>query len=269
MRITGARIPAVPLLWLLSCAHAPSADLKMRFVFDRDPPPSPPLKIDKDEAICGERLADSSLLVDPVTKGIANVAVYLYTRRHEVKSLDLPPPEERDVVLTARKCQYHPRVIVARAGDTLVYHEHDDGIHNLNISFFRNPAPGIVGGRDQRLLLRYSEPAPLPVQCNIHPWMKAYLILLDHRFVGVSDVDGFVTIKNLPSGKELVFRAWHERFNFQQADVAVVDCDLKTGHAVWEHEQWKLNKFRRTLSPEENDLESILVSSKHLRKKSD
>jgi hypothetical protein len=45
-----------------------------------------------------------------------------------------------------------------------------------------------------------------------HSWMHAYLIVLDHPFVSVSDDQGNVEIKDLPAGNELVFRVFHESF---------------------------------------------------------
>ncbi len=52
-------------------------------------------------------------------------------------------------------------------------------------------------------------PLPRPVVCNIHPWMKAHLLSLDHPYMAVSGEDGTFEIKNLPAGTN-EFQFWHE-----------------------------------------------------------
>jgi hypothetical protein len=49
----------------------------------------------------------------------------------------------------------------------------------------------------------------IPVKCNQHPWMKAYIGVLKHPFFAVSAEDGSFTIKGVPAGKYTV-AAWHE-----------------------------------------------------------
>ena len=49
----------------------------------------------------------------------------------------------------------------------------------------------------------------MPVVCNIHPFMKGYILLLDHPYMAVSGDDGTFEIKNIPAGKH-EFQFWHE-----------------------------------------------------------
>jgi hypothetical protein len=49
----------------------------------------------------------------------------------------------------------------------------------------------------------------VPVKCNQHPWMKAYVGVLKHPFFAVSAEDGTFTIKGVPPGTYTV-AAWHE-----------------------------------------------------------
>ena len=49
----------------------------------------------------------------------------------------------------------------------------------------------------------------MPVKCNQHPWMKAYVAVLKHPFAAVSAEDGSFTIKGVPPGTYTVV-AWHE-----------------------------------------------------------
>ena len=48
--------------------------------------------------------------------------------------------------------------------------------------------------------------------CDVHRWMRAYLPVTDHPFFDVTGRDGSFRISNLPKGKSVVVRAWHEKF---------------------------------------------------------
>jgi hypothetical protein len=50
---------------------------------------------------------------------------------------------------------------------------------------------------------------PMPVVCNIHPWMKGYILSLDHPYVAVTGDDGTFEIKDIPAGQH-EFQFWHE-----------------------------------------------------------
>jgi len=58
------------------------------------------------------------------------------------------------------------------------------------------------------------------VQCNQHPWMRAYINVMSHPYFGVSAADGSFEIKNLPPG-EYTIAAVHERFGEQTMKVKV------------------------------------------------
>jgi hypothetical protein len=40
----------------------------------------------------------------------------------------------------------------------------------------------------------------IPVKCNIHPWMRAYVNVVEHPFFAVTDENGAFTINGLPPG---------------------------------------------------------------------
>ena len=54
-----------------------------------------------------------------------------------------------------------------------------------------------------------TEPYPAEVACNVHPWMKSYLLIRDNPYMAKTGKDGSFEIKNLPAGK-LEFIFWHE-----------------------------------------------------------
>ena len=53
------------------------------------------------------------------------------------------------------------------------------------------------------------EKLPTNVGCSIHPWMTAKLVVKKHPYVGVTDENGKLTIKNMPAGK-WTLQVWQE-----------------------------------------------------------
>ncbi len=54
---------------------------------------------------------------------------------------------------------------------------------------------------------------PTPVNCDLHPHMKAYWLIMDHPYMAVTDAEGKFKIENLPAGK-YDFTVWHERVGY-------------------------------------------------------
>jgi hypothetical protein len=60
----------------------------------------------------------------------------------------------------------------------------------------------------------------IPVKCNIHGWMHAYIGVLDHPYFAVSKEDGTFTISNLPPGS-YTLTIWQEKLGTQQQEITV------------------------------------------------
>ncbi|HHZ98873.1 MAG TPA: carboxypeptidase regulatory-like domain-containing protein [Candidatus Marinimicrobia bacterium] len=58
------------------------------------------------------------------------------------------------------------------------------------------------------------------VKCDVHPWMGAFIGVLDHPFYSVTDEKGNFEIENLPPGTYTV-EAWHERLPAKTVTVTV------------------------------------------------
>jgi hypothetical protein len=56
---------------------------------------------------------------------------------------------------------------------------------------------------------------PLPVDCNIHPFMHGYVLVQDHPYMIASAEDGTFEIKNIPAGKH-EFQFWHEASGYMK-----------------------------------------------------
>jgi len=85
---------------------------------------------------------------------------------------------------------------------------------------------------DERREIKYEyrrpEIRPFPVKCDMHTWMSAYWLVLDHPYAAVSDADGRFKIIDLPAGR-YDFMVWHERAGLIRRDLKVnVTADQTT-----------------------------------------
>jgi hypothetical protein len=199
--------------------------LKGRFTFAGSPPAARPLVVDKDTEVCsrgGMKLVDRSLLVDPSTKGLANVVVFA---RKTSRVKEASPPQT-PLVFDQKQCEFLSPVFAARVGQPIDVHNSDPIGHNTNIagSSFNQLIPA-----GQGTLYKPDAETGMPtmVTCNIHPWMKAYAVFRKDGYVAVSATDGSFTIPDLPAGETIEFQVWHERSGGPNGAVGLEKPDLK------------------------------------------
>jgi len=137
-------------------------------------------------------------------------------------TFDTPASE---VVLDQKGCHYIPHVIGMQPNQKLKVTNSDPTGHNIHA------LPKAGGGNEEWNESQPSGAGPItktfkrseilvPVKCNQHPWMKAYIGVVKHPFYAVSKEDGTFEIKGLPAGTYTVV-AWHEKFGEKTAQVKV------------------------------------------------
>jgi hypothetical protein len=199
--------------------------LKGRFLFAGSPGEPKPLMVDKDTEICskaGVKLVDRSLLVDPATKGLANVVVFA-RKASRVKETTAPATP---LIFDQKQCEFIAPVFAARVGQPIDVHNSDPIGHNTNIagSSFNQLIPA---GQGTAYKPDAETGMPTMVTCNIHPWMKAYAVFRKDGYVAVSAGDGSFSIPDLPSGEVIEFQVWHERSGGPNGAVGLEKPDLK------------------------------------------
>lgn len=147
---------------------------------------------------------------------IQNVFVYVKDGKtadnKNINSLGFDVPAQPQV-LDQNGCHYVPHVIGIQVKQQLSITNSDATTHNINLQanknekFNQSQSPGTAPivktfGRAETLI---------PVKCNQHPWMKAYVGVVNNPFYAVSGPDGKFEIKGLPPGTYTIV-AWHEKF---------------------------------------------------------
>jgi len=134
-----------------------------------------------------------------------------------LRGYDPPPPPEEPVRLDQQGCMYSPRVVAVRVGQRLEVHNADPLNHNVHLfaqraSFPNNTQP--PGSAPFEFVFEKKEPRAVVVGCDIHPWMRSNLHVVDHPFFAITGADGTFLIEGIPPG-DYTFTAWHEKYGQQ------------------------------------------------------
>ena len=174
-------------------------------------------------------LDDESLVIDPESKAIANVIVYLPKRPDSIHpDLMLPQkPSKNDstteeesvnspeIRIEIKNNRFVPHICLVRTGVNIRLVSHDQVTHavqTMPVSNFVLMKMIPTGNTDGFQLPSQLKPEKLPFKV-IDPTdasMSAYWLVLDHPYAAVTDKDGQFTIPQLPVGDH-EFMFWHER----------------------------------------------------------
>jgi len=136
-------------------------------------------------------------------------------------SFPATPVPTTPVVLDQKDCQYVPRVLGARIGQTLQVKNDDPTEHNLHsASMAGNDFNTTQPIKSPPFEFKLKAGELLHVRCDNHTWMTGYVGIFDNPYFAVSGTDGTFTIANVPPGKQTV-KAWHEVMGMQTQMVDV------------------------------------------------
>jgi plastocyanin len=165
-----------------------------------------------------EGVASEALLVGEAG-ALRNAFVWV---RSGLERYDYPVPAE-PVVLDQRGCVYVPHVLALRAGQPLRVLNSDRTLHNVRAETEVNRSFGIGMPGGQERTRTFTEPEVMVrVQCDVHPWMSAWIGVTDHPFGAVTGDDGAFSLEGLPAG-DYILEAWHETLGRQERRVTLAD----------------------------------------------
>ena len=194
---------------------------------DGPPPAFKPIDMSA-EAACVQ--ANPLPVVPPVVVtgahgALANVVVFVKSGLGSYR-FDVP---SQPVVLDQKGCMYDPRVLAVMTHQSYEVHNEDQTIHNVH------PMPRVnrpwnksepIG--DPPIEANFTKPElAIPIACNIHPWMRAYMFVFAHPYFAITPKTGAFTLKGIPPGTYTI-EAWQERFGTQDQTVTLGPSDSKT-----------------------------------------
>jgi plastocyanin len=149
---------------------------------------------------------------------LANVFVYV---KSGLEGKTFPAPTEKKV-LDQQGCLYHPHVMGIQVGQPLTVKNSDATLHNIHAmpttnAEFNNAQPVQNMEFDQTF---DKAEVMVPFKCDVHPWMNAYLGVVDNPYYAVSGEDGSFSIEKLAPGT-YTLEAWHEELGTATQQVTV------------------------------------------------
>lgn len=204
---------------LVAVTYAPSTigaewgSLKGRFVVDGKPAEPPPLPVDSKEPYCVQQKPKNEAWIVAEDGALKNGVVYLRLGRRDKVAIhpDYEAQLKEPAVLDNNRCNFVPHISLVRVGQTLLIKNSDPPPvgHNTNLGLLFGFNQIIPAGGEAPVKVTKAAPLPMPVTCNIHPFMKGHVLSLEHPYMATSGDDGAFEIKDLPAGMH-EFQFWHE-----------------------------------------------------------
>jgi len=229
--------PAVPASGISEsqAPDGPSGTVSGTVNFAGAPPHFPVIDTAMDPA-CSLGKASSTLPVEQiaVTKGkLANV--FVFVKSGPAGAMQAGPRSMQPAVLDQQGCRYTPHVIGVMAGGYVEFRNSDPTMHNVHTmpTDVGNETIDVsMGPRGQAITKQFARPElMIPVRCNNHPWMNAFINVSATPFFAVSDADGHFVLRGLPPG-DYMLGAVQEKLG--ERDVHVTVNPNQTVNAAWD-----------------------------------
>jgi plastocyanin len=180
------------------------------------------LPVTRDIKTCGANKPDESLLVGQAG-GVKNAVIWV---------VDGPKPPrgfKQKYKLDQKNCEFTPHTVAMPEGGVLEVVNSDKLFHNVHARLapdktafnYAMPVP------DYTIPKQLKTPERLRVNCDVHPWMRAWVNVLPTTAFAVTDDSGTYTIEGVPPGKHKI-HLWHERLGEKEEEIQVVAGQTST-----------------------------------------
>jgi plastocyanin len=151
---------------------------------------------------------------------LANVYVYIKSGAPSYTARPDAPP----VPLDQKGCRYIPHVVAVQQGGSVTFLNSDATVHNIH-TMPTQPGNASVDITEPANSAPRTETFPtpevmLPVRCNNHPWMSAFINVAPNPWFAVTGIDGSFHITGLPPGT-YTLAAVHEKLGEQDIQITV------------------------------------------------
>jgi hypothetical protein len=162
-----------------------------------------PVKIDMSmDPVCsmtgGNNFAEQYVVHDGK---LANV--YVYIKSGPPAAMSATAPISSPVIMDQVGCKYVPHVVAVMRGGSVEFRNSDGTMHNIHTL---PTAPGSQsidisqGAKGTPQVKQFNQTeVMIPVRCNNHPWMNAFVNVSATPFFAVTDANGHFDISGLPA----------------------------------------------------------------------
>lgn len=209
-----------------SLQNVSAAEISGKVTLKGTPPPERAIPLD---AACGKSQPEgvkTRLYVVGDGGALANVFVYIKEGAKASEAAGEAP------LLDQVGCEYQPYVMGVQTGQKFKIRNSDPVMHNVHAT--PKPAAGnkefnfaqVTKGQVNEKSFDKAE-VLVRMKCDVHPWMFAYVGVVDHPHFAVTGKDGSFKLPNLPAGKYTI-EAFHLKAGTAMQEITVGADDKKT-----------------------------------------
>lgn len=213
------------IVFLLVDPAVHAATITGKVVYEGEVPKLRPLKMGADP-VCASKHTGGEILPQTLVLGegnsMGNVFVYV---KEGIPNKKFDTPAE-PAVLTQEGCMYSPHVLGVMVGQEVKILNPDGTLHNVHALPKENEEFNLAMPKFRKELTKvFTKPEFMfPVKCDVHPWMGAWISVMEHPFFTATEADGLYAITNLPPGN-YVLAAWHEKLGEKTFNISVSGPD--------------------------------------------
>ncbi|HEV2389049.1 MAG TPA: carboxypeptidase regulatory-like domain-containing protein [Candidatus Acidoferrales bacterium] len=209
---------ALPLQGAYTVQPAPGGTIAGKITYGGKPVKPRKVAVTQDMAACGN--SQEMLPVRVEQGGVADAVVWIDDVTHG-KAFAFPK-----AVLSQKHCTFTPHVVLMAPGQLEVDND-DQATHNVHIyARYNRESNEVMAPGASPLDITLMRPETVQVGCDVHTWMKGYIVVAKNPYYTLSQAGGAFELTNVPAGTYHL-KVWQE--NLGTKDQAVT---VQAGHTA-------------------------------------
>ena len=199
------------------------------------------LMVIKDVKVCSKMDHFDERLVVGEENGIKDVVVWL-DRVEGGMSID---SLGKEFILDQKVCTYKPHVLIVPVNTPVKILNNDKILHNIHTYGVKNKPVNLAQPRFKKTLrMTFKEPEKVQVRCDVHGWMSAWIIVVEHAYYTVTNEKGEYSLDGIPQGT-YTLKFWQESLGERTSEVTIgEEKNVQIDYAFEAAEPAKKIKFK-------------------------
>jgi plastocyanin len=201
--------------WYVSAGQSWGETIKGNVRYAGAPIERKKMPVTIDQYICGKEKEPEDLLLSS-NNGIRNAVVSLQNQPPNAKRDWKLPPAKMD----QKQCSFVPRVVIVPVGESMEFLNSDRLLHNVRSAAKENSPFNRAQPHARTISFVFKQPELLRVDCDLHSWMRGWVVVAAHPFYAVTNEQGEFNLGNVPPGK-YTLQIWQESLGTVTQEVTV------------------------------------------------